>query len=478
MGALAPTLPGRRPPGPWAAVLALPLVAFVIPSSLVIAGPLHSNGWPGRLLVFWIAGAFALGWIVRQRPRRTSPAEVGCWLLLLGLTFSLAAAGLRTLSDVEAAGVLRYALVLFPLVVLAIGVASSASPRLCDALLLGIFVGAVFSSFIAVAQFVVPFSWEELLQLPGLDARGNHDELTRGDFFRVQGTTVHPIEFGVIAGAAVPLGLHLARYVPSRLGRQLATLSTLGVIGSIPLSISRSGVLVLMLAVAAYAVVLSPRQRATALVLGMAGLLLFRAAIPGLLGTVLGAFTDAETDTSISSRTDGIAAVTGMIEKQPILGYGLGTFRPEEYIFLDNQYLMSLVEGGLVLVAGILAWVFLALASARGAARRGDAVAASRAQAVFAGILAIAASGAFFDLFSFAQVTVMLFLLVGVAGALWHDGVATGRPLPSPIARFRAGAAGLGKPVVAAGVATPAAVTPGAAGAAGEVSALGAGRTT
>ncbi|KAE8764892.1 O-antigen ligase family protein [Georgenia thermotolerans] len=428
-------LPPSRPRGPWVALQLLPIVALTIPASVVLAGPLKSNGWPARLMVFWIAAAVALGWVQQKRPRRSSPVEYGCWLLLLGLACSLAASWLRALDPVEAAGAIRYALVMFPLPVVALGIAATATPRLCDRLLLALLIGAALSSFVAVAQFVVPFEWSDLFQIPGLDAHGTA-QMMRDEFLRVRGASDHPIEFGVLAGAVTPIGLHFARFGPTRLGRQLAAIGTFVCIAAIPMSVSRSGILVLLLALATYAVVLTGQQRLVALVLGLAGLVMFRATVPGLLGTVLGAFRNSSEDTSIASRTRAYAAVYDLVESSPVLGYGLGTFRPELYIYLDNQYLMSLVEGGIVLVGCVIVWLLLGLASARGAARRArDAVAASRAQAVLGATLAIGVSGAFFDLFSFGQATIMLFVLVGVAGALWHDGVLHGRPLPSPLER-------------------------------------------
>jgi hypothetical protein len=58
------------------------------------------------------------------------------------------------------------------------------------------------------------------------------------------------------------------------------------------------------------------------------------------------------------------------------------------------------------------------------------------AQAVISAILSICISGLFFDLFSFAQVTIVLFLLVGVSGSLWHQAMENGRSIGSPVERI------------------------------------------
>lgn len=432
-----------RPPGPWSALLILPVVALVIPASLVLAGPLRSNGWPARLLVFWIAGAILLGWIGR-RPRhstlaagRIAPAEAGGWLLIIALLGSLGGAYIRELTELESAGMLRFALVLFPLTIMAIGVSFLADSRRADLLLVGLLVGATIGALIAIVQFIVPFDWAAVLQVPPLQTDEMGGGGSRGGFTRIRGATAHAIELGVISGAALPLGLHMARFAATRQARFLASVSVAVLLVSIPMSVSRSGVLVALLALAIYAVSLNARQRLSVFVLGIAGLALFRAAVPGLLGTVVAIFRGASSDDSITGRTEDYAIVNELWRQQPLLGHGLGTFRPEEYFFLDNQYLMSLVEGGIPLLAATIAVFLLAMASARGAyLRAATPEYASRGQAVLAALFAIAISGAFFDLFSFAQVSVMTFLLIGVAGAVWRHGVQDGVTIPTPGERF------------------------------------------
>lgn len=380
-----------------------------------------------------------LGWISRRRVgdraiRRIgnyAPIEVASWLMLLGLSTSLAAAGMRELTELESAGAIRFALVMFPLTIMAIGISTLADSRRCDHIFSAIVIGATVGAAVALAQFVIPFEWDQVLQVPGLQAADTGGTGSRGGFSRIKGAAAHPIELGVICGAVLPLGIHLSRFGKTRDGRLLATAATLLLLITIPMSVSRSGVLVAILAIAIYSVSLTGRQRLTALVLAIAGLALFRAAIPGLLGTVMSIFTGASTDDSISGRTEDYAEVNLLWRAEPLLGFGLGTFRPEEYFFLDNQYLMSLVEGGITLLTITILFFVLAFSTARGAVMRArDSAEASRAQAVGAALLAIGVSGTFFDLFSFAQITVVTFLLAGVAGALWHHAVQHGKPVP------------------------------------------------
>ena len=414
-------------------------MTLTVPSALVLAGPLESNGWPARLLVLALAAAIVLGWLRRPASgRRTSPAEAGCWILLLGVTVSFAAAQLRPLSGVEFAGSVRVALVMVPLAVVALGIASLGDTGKADMLLTYLLVGAVLSSLVALAQFVSPFDLAELVRPPGFVAREVGGMGDRGGFLRVKGTATHPIEFGVISAAMAPVALHFARFGATALLRHLAWLAG-GVLGmGLLLSVTRSGVLTLAVAMLVYALCMSLRERLNLLVVALGALVLVRAMLPGLLGTITGFFLGAAEDDSVTARLDDYPVVDKFFAESPWIGRGLGTFLPDEYVLLDNQYLMSLVEGGLVLVAATIAFLVLALASARGGVMRATSRAdASRAQAVAASVVAIAVSGLLFDLFSFGQVTVVLFLLVGVAGVLWHHGLENGRVIPDPLQRFR-----------------------------------------
>ncbi|MFD1504233.1 O-antigen ligase family protein [Georgenia yuyongxinii] len=433
----APNAAPRRPDGPWFAIVALPVVAFVVPAGVVVAGPLASNGWPARMLVFWIAAAVALGWFVgRGRSTRTSPAQVGTWLLVVALIGATAAAYLRHLTPPEAAGVLRAALVMFPLTILALGVAATADRRRCDVLLVSIVVGASFSAVIAAAQFISYFDLAQAMDVPGLEVRAGGAGI-RADFQRVTGSAGHPIELAVISGSIFPLALHFARFGATQLRRHAAAFATVLLLVANPASVSRSGVAALAVAALVYALVLTNRQRLTLLVLSVAGATLFRAVVPGLLGALRSLFVGAAKDDSVTGRTDDYVVINDFFHEAPFLGRGLGTFRPEDYFFVDNQYLLAVVEGGALLLAATVLWFLLAMASARGAARRARREEdRSRAQAVLAAITAIGVSGTLFDLFSFEQATVVVFLLCGVAGALWRDGMEDGLSLPSVAERL------------------------------------------
>ena len=151
------------------------------------------------------------------------------------------------------------------------------------------------------------------------------------------------------------------------------------------MSVSRSGILTLAVGLAVYAVALSHRARLNALVLGLIGLGVFRALVPGLLGTVRSLFRDVGTDPSIEGRTDDYAAIPGLMQGHWWFGRGTGTFLPDVYFFLDNQYLAALLQGGIVGLAAFIALLVVGLGVARGVRRRSlDPALRSEAQALAA----------------------------------------------------------------------------------------------
>lgn len=75
--------------------------------------------------------------------------------------------------------------------------------------------------------------------------------------------------------------------------------------------------------------------------------------VPGLIGSLSALFTTAGNDASVKSRTDSYDLAEWFINQSPILGRA-GTFMPKYRDILDNQYLMLLIETGLV---GVLVFV-------------------------------------------------------------------------------------------------------------------------
>jgi len=143
---------------------------------------------------------------------------------------------------------------------------------------------------------------------------------------------------------------------------------------------------------------------------------------PGLLGTIKSLFLNVSNDPSISGRTEDYAAVWGYVSQRPVIGRGPGTFTPELYRLLDNQWLLSLIETGwvgvLLLAALVLVTLRVLLTIRRRAVFIGDAQGANLALSLLAIVVTIAVTSFFFDCFSFTTATTMFWLSIGVTAAL------------------------------------------------------------
>lgn len=399
----------------------LVVLLLLVPQDYVMVGPLKSVGSPAVLvglgaLATWVAARF----LDLTRGAELHPVR---WVMLAFATSSVAsyAAGMtRDLTASEAASMDR---VVFQLLAL-LGVALLAVDGLDDGERLTVLLQRVVlvggaAAFVGILEFVFTgFDFREVMLLPGLTANVELVADTRSGFERITAGASHPIEFSVVTAALVPLALHASMHAAT--GRWRYRVALVALLVAVPMSVSRSGFLTLAVGVVFYAVALPPRGKVNALVLGVIGLGLFRAAVPGLLGTVRTLFRDAGTDPSIQGRTDDYAAIPGLMEGHWWLGRGVGTFVPDDYFFLDNQYLGSLLAGGVIGLVVFGALHVVGIGVARGVRHRSTSeVLRSEGQAVAATIAAFGVAAIAFDSLSFKQSSFLLFLLIGCAGARW-----------------------------------------------------------
>ena len=401
---------------------------FLIPAKLVVAGPLKSAGSPALLLSLLLCLLWALSrGLTPTLPRGSSPRAGRILLLcyaLASLTALLAATS-RPLSAIESAGVTRAILATLGL----LGVGLLAADAIDDldrltTLAFRVLLGGSFSAAVGIVQFFdAGFRYVDIVHLPFFVINGAvEDEEVRSNFRRVTGSAAHPIEFGVVTAMLLPLALHFA-LAPRPSGRRsVARICLLLLALSIPMAVSRGAILTALVGILALVPIWTWRRRLNIAVVGLAGLVLMRSSIPGLLGTVLALFKYVGEDPSTTGRTSDYARVDELYVQHPLTGLGLGTFDPLQYFYLDNQFLGSLLEGGIVL---FLAFVVL-LVGTMVLARRvgalggdGDRI-RELSQALLAIVAAFAAASLTFDSLGFAQSRTVLFLAVGMTGGLWR----------------------------------------------------------
>ncbi len=399
------------------------VLLLLVPQDYVLVGPLKSVGSPAVLVSIAALIIWAMSRILNlSEAVELHPVRWALVVFLIAALTSYAAGMTRDLTPAEAASADR--VVFFPLLAL-LGIALLAVDALgsrdrITTLLERLVIVAGLAAFVGILEFSFSgFDYREVMRLPGLTANVDLVSDTRSGFDRITAGASHPIEFSVVTAALVPLALHFLLHAPA--GRRWRFgLALVALLVAVPMSVSRSGFLTLAVGLSVYAVALTARGRLNAIVLGIIGLGLFRAAVPGLLGTVRSLFLDVGTDPSIEGRTDDYQAIPLLMEGHWWFGRGLGTFQPQVYFFLDNQYLGSLLEGGIVSVAALIVLITVGIGVARGVRRRSsDPALRSEGQAIAASLAAFAAAAVTFDLLAFRQSASLMFLLIGCAGAHW-----------------------------------------------------------
>ena len=406
------------------------IVALIaVPSRLVIT-PLGAAGGPANMLAlaalaWWacsrtVPGGMAWGF---------NPVRWAVIAFLLTMLGGWLAAAMRPLRAIEASGTDRTLMVVAGFA----GVALLACDGIPDVRRLERLVRSLVNLVAVMAtagilQFYTGIDVARYVRLPGFTLEipvGQEFMLDeRAGLRRVLATASHAIEFGVVLAVALPIALHLALTAAEevRTRRWLA----FGVIAfGVPLSLARSGVLG-----ATCAMVMLwfgwawPRKKA-ALKATVVYLALTRLLVDGLLGTIKGMFIVMFTgDPSVEGRKADYDEVARMFAERPFFGRGLGTFEPSTYFILDNQYLLTLVESGLVGMVAMIVLFLVGLFTARSAYRMAHAAGmvelGELGRALAAAMLAATVSFATFDAMSFHKVAGLMFVLLGIIGATWR----------------------------------------------------------
>ena len=409
-----------------ASLLVLVVVLIQLLPSRLVVPDLTSVGRPGLLIGLLLA----VWWLLSKlHPRlaMTGPQPMRWAFVAYALTLllSYAAGQFRGMPVLEAnsadralLGALAFMGIIF---MTADGVPTR--DRLDDVQRVLVYCTA-FNALLGIMQFITKKDLTQSIVIPGLTLQGELVGLADrggGGLIRVAGTTGHYIEFSVVMAFAVPLGIHYARYAKTKLERQVFLVATLLIAGSIPLALSRTGILAVGIALLCMWPAWNWRFRFNVAVISMGLLGVLSVVRPGLLGTLRSLFSNAEDDPSIKGRTDDYAIVFQYASERPWLGRGTGTFIPELYRYLDNQWLMTLMNNGYLGIIGMVvlhfAGVFLAIIAFRRAENEVDRHLCAAISAV---PLIAALTGLTFDSFSFSTFVVVLALQLGAAGAMWR----------------------------------------------------------
>lgn len=406
--------------------------AYVLPARLVIAG-LGAAGRPPLVLGAALLAWWFLTWLLPGRlPRGGQPIRVAVFLFCLTFLVSYGLGFARGLTDIEVSAsdrsLLRYAGLVGITLVACDGIRSRA--RL-DSVLRVLLGAAAFMAAIGSLQFLFGIDLTPRLTLPGLVTNGDLIGIAgRGaGFNRVAGTAGHYIEFGVLLALLTPIALHYGLHSRSSRQRLLYLACAAFFVLASFYSVSRSAVVALAVAAAFTATGWAWRRKANLAALAVVFIVLVQAVQPGLLGTLRSLFRNIENDPSIEGRTNDYAIVGPLIGERLWFGRGPGTYSPEQYVLLDNQWLNWLLTGGVVGVVALLTMFVtgIVLAERTGRWARTDED-RNLGRALGAALISAAVISFTFDSFSFTTFAVTVFALLGFAGALWR---LADRPVPT-----------------------------------------------
>jgi cell division protein FtsW (lipid II flippase) len=423
-------LPARSHAVPILQLFALTIM--VIPANTVIE-PIGAQGYAAGLVGMFAFAAFMAATLLglHNPLQHRHPVRAAlCLFWICGLvSYVLMDRGTRTV--VEATGADRWLMQLMVITGVAL-VAAEFLPSLRDVrrVLRALTWGGAFCGVVAALQFWMSFDIAPYLRdLPGFSLNTELTAMARGTLNRAAGTSLTPIELGVVAGMLLPLAIYLGVYDADRTApKRWAPVVLIGL--GIPTSVSRSGTVAFVVASAMFVVLMPQRQRLVALCAAPVALGAVFMSAPGVIGTLSTYFQAGSSDNSVKARLVDYPVVERLVHEAPWFGHGGGTYLPEDTTFiLDNQYLHTAVELGLIGVVALAMCFLVPLIAALVARRHSkDPELRMLCSALAGAALAAMVCSFFFDSLSFPMFCGVYALVIGLIGACWRLAAAQTAP--------------------------------------------------
>jgi hypothetical protein len=401
------------------------LAVMVIPSTTVI-GAIGAVGYPASLVGIFIFLVFAATILLgfHDPTRHRHPIQgVLCvlWLSVLASYILMDRGALTTIQLLSADRMLiRVAVITGVALVAAEWLGSLSDVRRVVRVLCW---GAAFCGVVAALQFWVGFDVSKYLrELPGFTVNQDTPGIVdRGGLHRVAGTAITAIELGVVSGMVLPIAIYLGLY-----DRESSAIKRWGPVPLIALgvatSVSRSGIISIVVAFVVLLVLMPPVLRLGALCAVPFAMAAAFMSAHGLIGTLASFFSAGSSDPSIGYRLHDYPLAERVWEQAPWFGHGGGTWIPADMLnIFDNQYLNSLVELGLVGVVALIIFLLLPAIAALVARRRSTNPELRLLCAALAGSgLAATFCSLTFDSLSFPMFVNVYALVIGLIGACWR----------------------------------------------------------
>lgn len=419
-------------------ILFIPIRRYSLPGSL----PFELE--PYRLLVALVVAGWALSLLSDRRVRmRRTGFEGPLALFAIAVAGSIAFNVDRIAADNVQADVIKRVMffVSFGLVLMLV-VSVIRGQRELDSIVKVLVVGGTIIAAFALYEARTGYNYFDHLNqwIPGLKVADIPEVPGRGARLRVYASAQHPIALGSAFAMLLPLAIYLAQTQRQRIWYACLLVLGVGVVSTV----SRTSI-VMLIVVALIFLWLRPRETRRlwpALILLP---IVAHVALPGAMGAIHDAFFPAgglvaEQESLPGYRGSGRLADLGPSieewQRQPLFGQGFGTritdLGRENARILDNQWLGSLLDTGAVGVIALL-WLFLRVLRRYGRAAKNDL--SERGwllAAITASSTAFAVSMFTYDVFSFIQVTVLLFLMLGIGSSAYRLAPRAARAAPQP----------------------------------------------
>jgi O-antigen ligase len=283
-------------------------------------------------------------------------------------------------------------------------------------------VSGTFVAAFGVVEYLTQRDLSDYLVLPGLQAKGWVPVLEdRGGAVRVASTTSHYIEMAAYLALILPFAIHFAIFSRRPQRRWMAILAAVIIAAGIASTVSRTGIISLVIMMIALIPLWTWRMRYNIAVLVTILLAGGAAASPGLIHTLLHLFDNPTQNSSIAVRYARYPLAFKYIGQRPWLGRGTGTWVAPQYQIMDNQWLETLLSNGIIgavayaavhITAITVAWMALK----RSPDREVRHLCAALISTQFMGLVVAAT----FDSLAFATFATTLALTVGLCGAVWR----------------------------------------------------------
>lgn len=250
----------------------------------------------------------------------------------------------------------------------------------------------------------------------------NTDSTAWGGIFRgglrVSGSTSHPIAFGTLLGLVFPISYYYMRISKETKQRIMYSVCLVLIALGAMTTISRTSFFALAASMTVLILAL-PKDRTSLIAFGIVGIIVIHLLMPGVLHQIKTHLTPSYFETNEvgnnNGRIEDYPIVYGEFLKMPLLGRGFGTYDPKQFIFLDNQYLGSLVELGLL---GLLAFagIFInALRHLKQTMKLIDGADQVLLIVLMAVVTVFMIASFTFDTLGFPQPTYLFFILLGIS---------------------------------------------------------------